>query len=111
MTASDWREPERRSLGMLLGGTRGPEIDREGGAIPAAPLYLVFNAEARAVVFRVPTRDGPGAWSVLIATDERLEDAPCGPTIEMPPRSFVALGWRERPEGGRPEPPVTPPRG
>ena len=101
MTAAQWREPEARFIGMLLGGDPGdafvsllgyPELDDT--------FLLLLNAQVDPVRFTLPSFEELRGWELLLESTwpeprtahDRFEP---GGLFLVHPRSFVVLMGRE----------------
>jgi len=82
MTPDDWREPERRELGMWLHGE-------------AAALLLV-NAGARVRLFQLPPLAEGTRWRGLLCTACEPPSRVRGPSVRVAPRSCLWLGAERR---------------
>ncbi|MEO8482865.1 MAG: glycogen debranching protein GlgX [Acidobacteriota bacterium] len=67
LAGDDWRDPERRTMGMLLDGNAILERDERGEPISGDTLLTLFNASAAAVSFVLPVRTG-SVWECLVDT-------------------------------------------
>jgi isoamylase len=67
----EWRDPERRALGMLLYGPATDEVDERGRSVVADTLLWILNAGAKAVPFTMPDLGEPGVWEELVDTSPR----------------------------------------
>ena len=67
MAATDWNDPARRALGMLLDGDGILERDTRGDLITGDTLLILLNAGPEDVLFTMPARP-PSAWTCLIDT-------------------------------------------
>jgi glycogen operon protein len=78
MTAADWNDPERRTLGMLLDGNGILERDAQGELITGDTLLILLNAGVEDVLFTLPARL-PSVWTCLVdsaAADEKVPYRP-----------------------------------
>jgi glycogen operon protein len=80
MTDDDWRDSERRALGMLIAGEATDETDERGRLLHGDTLFLVVNAGDTDVRFTVPELDHEGVWVEL------LDSA-------RPERHVIDKGW------------------
>jgi len=90
MTNTEWQDPDRACLGVLLAGDAGAEEAEAAGAHfeRNSTLLAVLNAEAREVAFRMPEAAHVGRWSCLLDTSRPAE--PEG-TLKAPPNGSVAM--------------------
>jgi glycogen operon protein len=68
MTEEDWRDPERRVLGMLVFGEATDELDEFGRPVTGDTILLLVNAGTKSVYFRLPAMPYPGLWEQTIHT-------------------------------------------
>jgi glycogen operon protein len=66
MTDADWRDPERRAIGILLDGHAIPETDAYGVPVRGETLLILLNASARDVSFSLP--GGRASWTERLNT-------------------------------------------
>jgi glycogen operon protein len=66
MTQDDWRNPDVRTLGMLISGTATDETDERGHLLHGASQLLIVNASDQDIRFQVPKLEGPGVWIEVI---------------------------------------------
>jgi hypothetical protein len=66
MTQEDWRNPDLRTLGMLIAGTATDETDERGHLLHGDTELLIANASDQDIRFEVPKLDGPGVWIEVI---------------------------------------------
>ncbi|MFP3854908.1 MAG: glycogen debranching protein GlgX [Anaerolineales bacterium] len=69
MTEGDWRDPQRRTLGLLIRGEATDEVDERGQPIHGDTLLLLMNAGEADLKFKLPSLD-KGAWNLLVNTAE-----------------------------------------
>jgi isoamylase len=84
MTEQDWNFPEGRFLSYVLGPVEPGD----------APLYVVLNAAAEAIEFRLPALAEYNRWTVLLDTtpEPRLgEELPSGARLQARARSVLAF--------------------
>jgi glycogen operon protein len=68
MKIEDWRDPERRVLGMCILGEGHGEVDERGRPIVSDTLLLLLNAGRRPCYFRLPEAPKPGRWEKILNT-------------------------------------------
>ena len=68
MTLEDWRDPERRVLGMYIHDEASSEVDERGRPVLTDPLLLLVNAGRRPCYFRLPELPRPGRWEKMLNT-------------------------------------------
>jgi len=92
MTDADWRDPQRRAIGILLDGDAIPETDAFGVPVSGDTLLIVMNASAADVQFALPA--GMATWKELVNTcapHDLLERPSDGSAIALPARSSAIL--------------------
>ncbi len=93
MSDSDWHEPQRRTVAVLLGGAQSAASAEPGDA---AACLVLFNAAATEMQVRLPPVPGVGSWQRLLDTVDELVGEP-GRTIAsegryaLAPRSLAVL--------------------
>jgi glycogen operon protein len=77
MKEEDWQNPHTRSLGVFLNGKAIPSLDERGDPVVDDSFYLMINAYAGELTFRVPDRPHWGQrWGKILDTMEaRMLDA------------------------------------
>ncbi len=90
--ADDWRDPERRELGMLISGDTHGETDALAGTLHQDSLLLLLNAGAEDCYFRLPAMPQPGRFETLLTT----ADAALRPegNVRVASRSLALLAFR-----------------
>ncbi|HYW92290.1 MAG TPA: glycogen debranching protein GlgX [Gammaproteobacteria bacterium] len=68
MDQYDWQEPELRVLGMFLLGDGLEEYDARGRQLVDDNFLLLFNANPRAVPFRIPGAPAVAVWEAVVDT-------------------------------------------
>ena len=68
MTDDDWKDPENRSIGMLLPGRAADEVDTRGRLVKSDSLLLLLNASSRSRSWMLPRLEWPGRWEELLST-------------------------------------------
>jgi glycogen operon protein len=103
MTAGDWNDAERRSFGVLLhehiatgsAARRGRGTGARRRATSADQphtLYIIANADAQPVPFRLPIVQEVRSWRVRLCTDDsEAEDRDIGDSAVVPQRSMLIL--------------------
>jgi glycogen operon protein len=103
MAPAMWQNGLLRSLGIRLDGTQIDETDSHGNPITADTLFLLFNADEKAMVFTLPPAGSPQYWERLLDTSDARwgrRMALDGPHYDLSPRSVVVLRLAERPANG-----------
>jgi glycogen operon protein len=92
---AQWREPERRTFGLLLNGEAAAERDHHGQAVPGDTLLVLFNSSDNHVAFELPTRRRGWRWHRLIDTallpERRVPRWPEGDPYPLQPRSLAVM--------------------
>jgi len=94
MKLEDWRDPERRVLGLLAPGGANAEVDERGRPIQGDTLLLVFNAADRPCLFRLPRRRRPGQWDHVLCTARGPEPTVRGDAVGVPAGTISLLRRR-----------------
>ena len=68
-TAEHWTNGWARSVGLMLAGNAGNDLDARGAALVDDVILLMLNAHHEDVVFTLPTVGGRVIWRFEIATD------------------------------------------
>jgi glycogen operon protein len=89
-----WRNPDRRSLGMLIAAGSAEAVDEQGRPQSAETVLLMMNAHEESRSFALPRPPQAGSWHGLIDT-ARGTQGPIGDRVELAPYSIVLLAWRE----------------
>jgi glycogen operon protein len=86
LTEADWRDPERRAIGMLLDGEAILEREITGTVVTGDTLLVLLNAHDTSVEFVLPDHTGTGVW-------KRCHDtaAPDAPELEVRAGEAVLL--------------------
>jgi glycogen operon protein len=92
LSLADWKDPERRALGMLIWGEAHDDVDAQGRRVRCDSLLLLLNAAPTGCRFRIPPQPGPGRFAVLLSTAGVAlgEDG----TALVPARSLALLSHR-----------------
>ncbi|MFI5316352.1 MAG: glycogen debranching protein GlgX [Myxococcota bacterium] len=85
MSAEDWRDPERRALGIFLAGER--------------PQLLLVNAGARGCLFRLPPSADGTRWRGLLGSACEAPSRVRGPRVRLAAHACLWLG--AEPESSR----------
>ena len=95
-TDAQWRDPECRSLGMLIPAQSADPRDEQGRAQAAETALLLLNAYPREQTFTLPELGRSGTWHEILdtASDEPGEIA--GAQLALAPHSLVLLAFRDR---------------
>jgi isoamylase len=94
MTETDWSDPERRTLGVLLDGTAIAGFDEAGRPLTGDTLLIAFSAAADPIPFTMP-RHRRGRWELIVntaapsATGERYAEV-----FTLVAHSAAVFRWR-----------------
>jgi glycogen operon protein len=92
MTDADWRDPVRRTVGILLDGGAIPETDSHGVPVRGDTLLVLLNASAADVAFTLP--GSPACWTERLNTyrpGQPLTIEQEGATVMLPSRSSAVF--------------------
>ncbi|HWH10001.1 MAG TPA: hypothetical protein VG165_02650, partial [Solirubrobacteraceae bacterium] len=70
MTQRDWKQADRRILGLFLNGEALDEADREGRPVVDESFLLLFNAHHDHVEFTLPVASFGATWTFEMSTSE-----------------------------------------
>ena len=73
MTETDWHDPARHVLGMLIRGQATDEVDERGRLISGDTLLLIVNSGRAPCEFRLPELETAGRWRELVNTHRPQE--------------------------------------
>ena len=97
MEESDWLDPDRRSLGMLLSGRATDETDQRGRVSYGDTVLLLLNGGNRSRLWTLPRIEWPGAWEELLNTAHALGARPVrGETVNLTAHSVILLRHNDR---------------
>ncbi|MCW5631770.1 MAG: glycogen debranching protein GlgX [Rubrivivax sp.] len=68
MTEAAWRQGQAHALGVFLAGEGLSELDERGGVVVDDSFFLLFNADARPVIFHLPPALATGPGELLLDT-------------------------------------------
>jgi isoamylase len=68
MTDEDWKDESNHSVGMLMPGRSGDEVDARGRAVVGETLFWLLNAGSSPRSYTLPKVDRPGIWEELFNT-------------------------------------------
>jgi glycogen operon protein len=97
MTEADWKEAERRAIGMLIYGGAIDEVDDRGRPIVGETLLWLLNASAKSVAFTLPKLAEPGSWQELVDTSRGARRTLRGETVPVAAHALVLLRHGEAP--------------
>jgi isoamylase len=89
MTQRDWRDPERRVLGVFLNGKEVRRLTPTGQRREDDSFLLLFNADEDALVFVLPPRRFGRRWALELSTFE-----PDAEPSVFPARGLVPVAER-----------------
>ncbi|CAN5768572.1 hypothetical protein BH24CHL6_BH24CHL6_16130 [soil metagenome] len=94
MDEQHWDEASTRALGLFL-GANDVGVDEHGQPIVDDSFYLLFNAAAGSISFRLPDARWGESWEILIDTsvevDSDTRSAAACAELDVSGRSFVLL--------------------
>jgi glycogen operon protein len=96
MTESQWNTRFTRCFGMRLGGDAILEWDEQARRVSDDTFLILFNSDAEAIDFTLPSAARPILWTVVLDTNDPrvLEGAwsrPAGSSVPLPGRSVLVL--------------------
>ena len=91
MTEAEWKDPETRTIGMLIFGSAADEVDSRGRSVPGETLLLLLNSGATSRSYTLPKVPAPGAWEVLLDTGRPGRRPVRTPTVNLGGRSTILL--------------------
>ena len=95
MTDADWRSPAARGLGVFLNGDAIESRDLQGYKLRDDSFYLLLNAHAEPIDFRLPPAASAERWLRVFDTTQRAFDPLPGPEmgreIAAAARSIILL--------------------
>jgi isoamylase len=89
MAEPDWRDANRRAIGMLLAGDAILERDVTGTVLVGDTLLVLMNAAATSIAFVLPAHTGTTRWERCLDTA-----APDEPELQVRPGEIVTLDAR-----------------
>ncbi|MDQ3418418.1 MAG: glycogen debranching protein GlgX [Acidobacteriota bacterium] len=110
MSEDDWRAGFAKSLGVFLNGRGIPTPNERGEPIFDESFYVMFNAGADPLEFKLPEEKWGTRWTLILSTYEDSdhlaeedggEEFNAGEEIEVPPWTLILLkrtGWRAKPK-------------
>jgi isoamylase len=90
-TEGDWKDPELRTLGVMLLGEATDEIDERGRAILGETLLLLLNGGSRSRLYTLPKPDSGGQWEELLNTARPGSRLVRHSTINLTAHSLILL--------------------
>jgi glycogen operon protein len=97
MTDDDWADEDNHTIGMLMPGRAGDEIDARGRAVVGETLFWVLNAGGSPRKYTMPKLDRPGVWEELFSTARPGARVVRTPAIIVTGHSTVLLRRNENP--------------
>ncbi|MBZ2195694.1 glycogen debranching protein GlgX [Occultella gossypii] len=94
MDSDAWNTAFARSVGVFINGEAIEEPDVRGRRVTDDSLYLLINADADDIEFRLPEADFGAAWSPVLSTDTEQELGAAyepGAQLAVTARSIVIL--------------------
>jgi glycogen operon protein len=94
MQQSDWDDPERRALGMLVSGQVKDGVDAMGRPIVGDTVLLFLNAGSRPVLLTLPSVSRVGNWEILLTTARSHGKTPRSSRVKVIAHSLLLLAYR-----------------
>jgi glycogen operon protein len=97
MSEDDWADKSAHSLGMLMPGRAGDEVDARGRAVVGETLLWLLNAGGATRKYTLPKLDRPGVWEELFSTARPGQRLVRTPSIILNQHSTILLRHNENP--------------
>jgi glycogen operon protein len=97
MTDADWKDDGNHTIGMLLQGRAGDEVDSRGRAVIGETLLWLLNAGSAPRSYTLPKTDRPGIWQELFSTARPGSRVVKTPTVNLTGHSTLLLRRNENP--------------
>ncbi|MFZ0668157.1 MAG: glycogen debranching protein GlgX [Acidimicrobiales bacterium] len=94
-TDEDWKDPELRTLGVMLLGKATDEVDERGRAMYGETLLLLLNGGVRSRLYTLPKLDTAGIWDELLNTARPGQRLVRQPTVNLTSHSLILLRHRQ----------------
>jgi isoamylase len=97
MTEADWEDQSSQTLGMLMPGRSGDEIDDRGRAVGGQSLLWLLNSGGSPRSYSMPKMERPGLWEQLFSTARPGQRAVPNAAINLAGHSTILLRHSENP--------------
>jgi isoamylase len=97
MGDEDWSDPANRTVGMLMPGRAGDEVDGRGRPVGGESLLWLLNSGGSPRSYTLPRMERPGRWGQLFSTARPGRRAIQTPTINLAGHSTMLLRHSENP--------------
>jgi glycogen operon protein len=97
MTDEDWKDESNRSIGMLMPGRSGDEVDDRGRAVVGETLFWLLNAGSSPRSYTLPKGERPGVWEELFSTARPGRRVVKTPAVNLTGHSTILLRRNENP--------------
>jgi glycogen operon protein len=97
ITDEGWADKSSHTLGMLMPGRAGDEVDERGRAVVGETLLWLLNAGSTPRKYTLPKVDRPGVWEELFSTARPGQRLVRTPSIILTRHSTVLLRHNENP--------------
>jgi isoamylase len=91
LTEADWKDPELRTLGVMLLGKASDEVDERGRAVLGETLLLLLNGGSRSRLYTLPLPDSGGQWEELLNTARPGRRIVRHSTVNLTAHSLILL--------------------
>jgi isoamylase len=96
MDEVDWKDPETRTIGMLLAGRAADEVDDRGRSIYGETVLLLLNGGTRSRLCVTPRLEWPGIWEELLNTGRPGRRVVRAATVNLTSHSLILLRYNQR---------------
>jgi glycogen operon protein len=97
MTDEDWNDPANRTVGMLMPGRAGDEVDARGRPVGGESLFWLLNGGGSPRSYTLPRMERPGLWEQLFSTARPGRRPIRTPSLNLPGHATVLLRHSENP--------------
>ncbi len=95
MKGVDWNDPDRRTVGLLLGGDAVGERDATGAWTVDDTFLLILHSDVAPISFTLPRGSNDGPWEIIVDTRTAKVPAdgehPTQSIITIEPRTMLVL--------------------
>ncbi|MFN2400434.1 MAG: glycogen debranching protein GlgX [Gemmatimonadaceae bacterium] len=106
MTAADWHDAGRHTLGMLIPAESADEIDNRGRGVQGETLLVLLNGGLSEARFDLPELEVSAIWIEIVNTATKVTSAIDGPAVSLAPYSMIVLRHSVRRESDRLKEPI-----